>query len=136
MSKITNLKQSITYIKDIIYCHQTDGISKKKRKFAKEVEKYINIVFLFQQVFNFKLSIQYLTKTQPIMKKALLIVSAAVLFSVIFTSCKEMTCKCKATGAVSEEHLDYILNRHIDDCVEIADKGPIMDEEVYISCNY
>lgn len=45
-------------------------------------------------------------------------------------------CKCVATGYVSESKLDEVLNRHVSNCVSIADSEPILDEGVTVSCSY
>lgn len=72
------------------------------------------------------------------MKKVLLVVTAMLLLSCISTSCKKWTCQCKAVGYVSQSELDAALEKHIDDCVSIAESGPIMDSQynVKITCSY
>ena len=59
------------------------------------------------------------------MKKTLIIIVGVLLLSVSVTSCKKFTCQCKAIGYVSQTELDAALQKHIDDCVSIADSGPI-----------
>ncbi len=70
------------------------------------------------------------------MKKTLLIMALAALLSVGFSSCKKLMCKCVATGYASESELQTILDKHINDCVEIAETGAITDNGVVVTCSY
>jgi len=70
------------------------------------------------------------------MKKALVLMAFATLLILGFSSCKKMMCKCVATGYVSEAELETILNKHINDCVEIAETGSITDQGVVVTCSY
>ena len=69
------------------------------------------------------------------MKKKLLLVVFAALLMLGFSSCKKLMCKCVATGP--EDKVETILNKHINDCVEIADEGgTIYDSGVTVTCSY
>ena len=70
------------------------------------------------------------------MKKTLIVLAGIALLAVGFSSCSKLTCQCQATGAMSQAQLETILNRHINDCVEIAKSGPIHDGGATITCNY
>ena len=71
------------------------------------------------------------------MKKTLAILAAALLMAVSFSSCKKLLCQCQATGYTSQEELQRILNKHLGDCVEIAESGEaIHDSGVVITCEY
>ena len=69
------------------------------------------------------------------MKKALLILAFAALLLSGFSSCKKLMCRCQAVGPADK--VETILNRHINDCVEIADDGgTIYDSGVTVTCSY
>ena len=69
------------------------------------------------------------------MKKKLLLVACAALLLVGFSSCKKLMCKCTAVGPA--DRVETILNKHINDCVEIADEGgTIHDSGVTVTCSY
>ena len=69
------------------------------------------------------------------MKKTLLILAFAALLMTGFSSCKKLMCKCTAVGP--EDRVETILNKHINDCVEIADEGgTIHDSGVTVTCSY
>lgn len=71
------------------------------------------------------------------MKKKIVLLLFAGLIIISFSSCKKLRCKCVATGYVSQSTIDQVLDRHIDDCVKIADSGsPIVDDGVNVSCSY
>lgn len=72
------------------------------------------------------------------MKKIIVIIAGVILLAFLSTSCKEWSCKCKASGYVSESTLDDALNDHMDECVSIANNGPIYDYyyDVEIACTY
>jgi hypothetical protein len=59
----------------------------------------------------------------------------AMLIASGFSSCKKFTCTCKAYGPEGTD-LNAVLNKHMDDCVEIAETGTIYDGDVAISCSY
>lgn len=71
------------------------------------------------------------------MKKKIIILGLTAV-TVVFTlsSCKKLTCQCVGTGRVSESTLNEVLNRHLNDCVTIAETGPITDNGVNVSCSY
>lgn len=71
------------------------------------------------------------------MKKTIALLAAAALLAISFSSCRKLMCRCQATGYMSEAELQVILNRHINDCVEIADDGgAIYDSGATITCSY
>jgi hypothetical protein len=70
------------------------------------------------------------------MKKTLLILAFAALLLSGFSSCKKLMCKCTATGHATEAQLEVVLDRHINDCVDIAESGPIIDNGITVSCSY
>ena len=72
------------------------------------------------------------------MKRFLIIVIGVILLAMFSSSCAKWTCTCQATGYVSETTLNAALQDHIDDCVSIANNGPIVDNyyNVTISCSY
>ena len=70
------------------------------------------------------------------MKKIITLGVLAVVVLLAFSSCKKLTCQCVATGRVSESTLNEVLNRHVSNCVTIAETGPITDDGVNVSCSY
>ena len=69
------------------------------------------------------------------MKKTLLILAFAALLMTGSSSCKKLMCKCTAVGP--SDRVETVLNRHINDCVEIAeDGGTIYDSGVTVTCAY
>lgn len=70
------------------------------------------------------------------MKKVILLFIAAVLLSSVCCSCRKLMCKCYATGYVSEDRLNEVLYKHIDDCVSIADSEPVVESGVTVTCSY
>ena len=69
------------------------------------------------------------------MKRTLLIIALAAVLSAGFSSCKKLRCKCVATGP--EDKVETVLDKHINDCVEIADgDGTIYDSGVTVTCSY
>ncbi len=71
------------------------------------------------------------------MKKTLALLAITAFLAVGFSSCKQLNCKCTATGYASDEYLNEVLERHINDCVEIADSGEtIYDSGIAVTCEY
>lgn len=70
------------------------------------------------------------------MKKSLIIIISALFLVLGSVSCKKMFCKCEAVGYTSQSSLEAVLEYHIDDCVSIADNGPIDDHGVIVTCKY
>ncbi len=69
------------------------------------------------------------------MKKKMLLIAMAAILVVGFSSCKKLMCKCQAVGPA--DRVENILNKHINDCVEIADDGgTIYDSGVTVTCSY
>ena len=69
------------------------------------------------------------------MKKTLLLMAFATLLLVGFSSCKKLMCKCTAVGPA--DRVETILNKHINDCVEISeDGGTLYDSGVTVTCTY
>ena len=59
----------------------------------------------------------------------------AALLVVGFSSCKKLMCQCEAVGPADK--VEEVLNRHINDCVDIADDGgTIHDSGVTVTCSY
>lgn len=71
-----------------------------------------------------------------IMKKVLFIMALAVMLVMGFSSCKKLNCQCVATGYASESDVQAVLDKHIQDCVEIAENGPITDQGIVVTCSY
>lgn len=71
------------------------------------------------------------------MKKTIALIAAAALLAISFSSCRKLMCKCNATGYMSEAELQEILDRHIDDCVEIAlEDEAVYDDGATITCSF
>jgi len=72
------------------------------------------------------------------MKKYILIVVGTLLLAFFSSSCAKWSCKCVAEGYVSEATLNAALNDYIDECVPIANNGPVYDYyyDVLITCTY
>ena len=69
------------------------------------------------------------------MKKTFIILGMAALLAVGFSSCRKLMCQCEAVGPADK--VETILNKHISDCVEIADQGgTIHDSGVTVTCSY
>ena len=71
------------------------------------------------------------------MKKIIKLGLIAVLTVVVFSSCKKLMCQCVATGYVPQDRIEEVLNRHIGNCVSIAEtSGSIVDDGVTVTCSY
>lgn len=71
------------------------------------------------------------------MKKTIALIAAAALLAISFSSCRKLMCKCEATGYMSQSELQEILNRHVDDCVEIAlEDEAVYDDGATITCSF
>ena len=71
------------------------------------------------------------------MKKIIALIAASALLAISFSSCRKLMCKCEATGYMSQSELQEILNRHVDDCVEIAlDGDAVYDDGATITCSF
>ena len=71
------------------------------------------------------------------MKKTLIILAFAALLLSGFSSCKKLMCRCEASGYnTTAAQLEAVLDRHLSDCVEIAESGPINDQGITVTCSY